>query len=96
MRAENFNDFPDFYWVLRDFSLALVGRDNLPLSPNKYLEQSLNPQAGDSEVRNKIRSSIRSAFPQRSCVTFVRPLTKEEDLQKLDTLDIDQLRPEFM
>ena len=31
----------------------------------------------------------------RSCFTFVRPLTKEEDLQKLDTLDIDQLRPEF-
>lgn len=25
----------------------------------------------------------------------MRPLTKEEDLQKLDTLDIDQLRPEF-
>jgi hypothetical protein len=37
LKSENYNDFPDFYWVLRDFSLALVGRDNKPLTPNKYL-----------------------------------------------------------
>jgi len=78
MKADNYNDFPDFYWVLRDFSLALVGRDNKPLTANKYLEQSLSPQAGDSEVRNKIRQSIRSSFENRGCFTFVRPLTNEE------------------
>ena len=96
MKSEDYNDFPDFYWVLRDFSLALVGKDNKPLTPNKYLEQSLSAQAGDSEVRNKIRHSIRSSFENRGCFTFVRPLTNEEELQKLDTMDIDQLRPEFM
>jgi hypothetical protein len=37
MKSESYNDLPDFYWVLRDFSLALVGRDNKPLSANKYL-----------------------------------------------------------
>lgn len=76
--------------------MALVGKDNKPLTPNKYLEQSLSPQAGDSEVRNKIRQSIRSSFVNRTCFTFVRPLTNEEELQKLDTMEIDQLRPEFM
>ena len=95
MRSESSNDFPDFYWVLRDFSLALVGKDNQPLTPNKYLEQALSPQAGDSEVRNKIRQSIRGSFEYRSCFTFVRPLTNEEELQKLDRLEVDQLRPEF-
>ena len=95
MRSESLNDFPDFYWVLRDFSLALVGKDNQPLTPNKYLEQALSPQAGDSEVRNKIRQSIRGSFEHRSCFTFVRPLTNEEELQKLDRLEVDQLRPEF-
>jgi hypothetical protein len=73
-----------------------VGRDNQPLSANKYLEQALSPQPGDSEVRNKIRHSIRSSFEHRNCFTFVRPLTNEQELQKLDTMDIDQLRPEFM
>ena len=77
MKSESCNDFPDFYWVLRDFSLALVGRDNKPLTANKYLEQSLSPQSGDSEVRNKIRTSIRNSFENRNCFTFVRPLTNE-------------------
>jgi hypothetical protein len=96
LRAEDYNDFPDFYWVLRDFSLALVGRDNKPLSTNKYLENSLAAQQGPGdEVRNRIRQSIRSSFLHRSCYAFVRPVTNEEELQKLDTLDLDQLRPEF-
>lgn len=37
LKAENYNDFPDFYWVLRDFSLALVGKDNNPLTAKMYL-----------------------------------------------------------
>ena len=46
-------------------------------------------------MRNQIRNSIRSSFNRRSCFTFVRPLTKEEELQKLDMMELDQLRPEF-
>ena len=29
----------------------------------------------------------------RFCVTFVRPLTNEESLQKLDKMQLDELRP---
>ena len=93
LKSESFNDFPDFYWILRDFSLALVGKDNNPLTTKMYLENCLSAQPGDSEVRNKIRASIRSAFANRNCFTFVRPLTDESNLQNLDKLELDQLRP---
>ena len=37
LKNENFNDFPDFYWILRDFSLALLDKDEKPLTPKEYL-----------------------------------------------------------
>lgn len=37
LKTEDYNDFPDFYWILRDFSLALVGKDNNPLTTKMYL-----------------------------------------------------------
>ena len=37
LKNAKFNDFPDFYWVLRDFSLALVDKDNNALTPKMYL-----------------------------------------------------------
>lgn len=62
LKSDNFNDFPDFYWILRDFSLALVDKNNAPLTTKGYLEHCLTNQAGDSEYRNKIRQSIKQAF----------------------------------
>lgn len=62
------------------------------------MEKALAPQKGFSESieqKNRIRRLLTSFFKERECFTLVRPLTKEEDLQNLDTLDIDQLRPEF-
>lgn len=38
---------------------------------------------------------MRTYFKDRDCFTLVRPLTKEENLQNLEKMDIDELRPEF-
>lgn len=62
LKSDNYNDFPDFYWILRDFSLALVDKNNAPLTTKAYLENCLSNQPGDSEYRNKIRQSIKQAF----------------------------------
>ncbi|KAG6419172.1 hypothetical protein SASPL_121384 [Salvia splendens] len=42
-----------------------------------------------------IRESIRALFPDRECYTLVRPLSNENDLQRLDRIPLDKLRPEF-
>ncbi len=56
------------------------------------------PQKGFSdgiEQKNRIRRLLTSFFKERECFTLVRPLTKEEDLQNLDQMELDDLRPEF-
>ena len=47
------------------------------------------------EQKNRIRRLLTSFFKERECFTLVRPLTNEENLQNLEEMDIDQLRPEF-
>jgi hypothetical protein len=42
--------------------LALVDKNNAPLTTKAYLENCLSNQPGDSEYRNKIRQSIKQAF----------------------------------
>jgi len=37
LKNDSFNDFPDFHWILRDFSLALVDKNNAPLTTKEYL-----------------------------------------------------------
>ena len=59
----------------------------------------MREQNGKSEAsknRNKIRSLLRDYFPNRDCVTLVRPVEEESNLQKLDSLDNTELRPEFL
>jgi hypothetical protein len=46
--------------------------------------------------KNKIRALLREFFPKREWVTLVRPVQEEVDLQKLDSLANDELRPEFL
>ncbi|PPD99720.1 hypothetical protein GOBAR_DD03260 [Gossypium barbadense] len=75
---------PIFVWLLRDFYLDLV-EDNRKITPRDYLELALRP----------IRDSIRALFPDRECFTLVRPLNNENDLQRLDQISLDKLRPEF-
>ncbi|XP_022720439.1 guanylate-binding protein 4-like isoform X3 [Durio zibethinus] len=46
-------------------------------------------------IYNQIRDSIRALFPDRECFPLVRPLNNENDLQRLDQILLDKLRPEF-
>nr|KJB69557.1 hypothetical protein B456_011G030500 [Gossypium raimondii] len=88
---------PIFVWLLRDFYLDLV-EDNKKITPRDYLELALRPVDGsgkDIAAKNEIRDSIRALFPDRECFTLVRPLNSENDLQRLDQISLDKLRPEF-
>ncbi|ESQ39741.1 hypothetical protein EUTSA_v10000755mg [Eutrema salsugineum] len=88
---------PIFVWLLRDFYLDLV-EDNRKISPRDYLEIALRPvqgSGGDIGAKNEIRDSIRALFPDRECFPLVRPLNNEKDLQRLDQISLDKLRPEF-
>jgi len=55
-----------------------------------HLSHSLRPFA---DVQ--IRDSIKALFPDRDCLTLVRPMGDEKMLAKLETLDPSQFRPEF-
>ncbi|ONK69943.1 uncharacterized protein A4U43_C05F28580, partial [Asparagus officinalis] len=88
---------PVFVWLLRDFYLDLA-EDNRKITPRDYLELALRPMEGvgrDMSAKNEIRESIRALFPDRECFTLVRPLNKENELQRLDQIPLDRLRPEF-
>ncbi|XP_038690047.1 guanylate-binding protein 1-like [Tripterygium wilfordii] len=88
---------PIFVWLLRDFYLDLV-EENQKITPRDYLELALRPVQGsgkDIGAKNEIRDSIRALFPDRECFTLVRPLNRENDLQRLDQISLDRLRPEF-
>jgi hypothetical protein len=90
--------FPPFVWLLRDFMLDMQA-DGLALTPNAYLEKSLEPRDGNSRRhadRNKIRQSIRVLFDQRECLTLVRPVMDETQLRHAAQLSDDLLRPEFV
>ncbi|XP_075666147.1 uncharacterized protein LOC142635984 [Castanea sativa] len=88
---------PIFVWLLRDFYLDLV-EDDRRITPRDYLELALRPVQGsgkDMAAKNEIRDSIRALFPDRECFPLVRPLNNENDLQRLDQISLDRLRPEF-
>ncbi|XP_057764426.1 uncharacterized protein LOC130985457 [Salvia miltiorrhiza] len=88
---------PIFVWLLRDFYLDLV-EDNRKITPRDYLELALRPVQGDGRdvsAKNEIRESIRALFPDRECYTLVRPLNNENELQRLDQIPLEKLRPEF-
>lgn len=90
--------FPSFMWVVRDFALQLLDSDGEIITPKDYLEKALSSQKGFSESienKNRIRRLLKCFFKERDCCCIVRPLTKEEDLQSLETKDFDSLREEF-
>ena len=70
---------PEFYWVVRDFSLQLINKEGMPIQGTDYLENALSLQTdknSDSvDNRNAIRKAIKEYFPKRDCITLVRPLT---------------------
>lgn len=91
--------FPNLLWVLRDFALKLVDANGNPITSMEYLEQSLALQKGSTEhteSKNRLRRHIKAFFKDRDCVTLIRPVESEKDLQKLDNISDEQLRPEFV
>lgn len=95
---EDFQEFfPAFLWVVRDFALQLRDTNGNEIGPDQYLENSLQMAKGKNAAsKNKIRDTLRAFFPERNCVTLVRPCSDERDLQRLDTLPDRELRPEFL
>ena len=90
---------PAFMWVIRDFSLHLKNRDGNSITSKEYLEYSLEMQPGTSEFivnKNQIRKMVKEYFPNRDCVTLVRPLLEEGNLQKLERTPASKLRKEFI
>jgi hypothetical protein len=100
--------FPTFTWVVRDFAVRLE-KDGRKISAREYLEDALRPEEGlseASEAKNAVRHLLRSFFPERDCVTMVRPVADEKALMGLgaaaaaagagglEALE-SQLRPEF-
>lgn len=90
---------PSFMWVIRDFVLQLKNLDGEPITSKEYLERSLELQKGNTEFiksKNQIRQLVKEYFTERDCVTLVRPLTEEGNLQNLEKMDTSKLRKEFI
>ena len=90
------NLFPSFLWVLRDFSLQLIDDNGETITPKEYLEQVLEGTKNIQDPKNKIRKLIKAYFKDRDCFVMVRPLTNENQLQNLEELPPEKLRPEFL
>ena len=93
--------FPYFFWLLRDFSLRLVDKNGKNITEKQYLESALeNIKGGDNndiiQEKNRVRTLIRTYFPERDCFALVRPVEEEKNLQKLQFLPDNQLRAEFL
>jgi len=90
---------PKFVWALRDFTLELQDSRGQPISSNQYLENALTDQSTfskSSETNKKIRQALLNYFKDRECMTFVRPAHDERDLKRLNSLQQNQIRPEFL
>ena len=90
--------FPSFLWIVRDFVLRLIDQNGNSITAKEYLENSLALQKGVSdnvESKNRIRRLLKHFFKDRDCFTMIRPLENESDLQRLDSMDDTELRPEF-
>ena len=91
--------FPLFLWIVRDFSLQLVDENKFNISSRMYFEKALEKVKGHStktEEKNKVRRLIKHFFRKRDCITMIRPVENEKDLQKLEELPDYRLRKEFL
>ena len=89
---------PKFIWIIRDFTLEKIHPETgQEISSKEYLELCLkNKRCGKgSKDNNVIRQNIIKFFPERDCVTLVRPVDSEDDLKKLNTIPYNELKPEF-
>jgi hypothetical protein len=94
---------PNFIWCLRDFSLKLEYENGQPMTEAQYLENSLTfipqkdgKQEKKSNDKNAIRECIKTYFPRRDCACLVRPTNEESELQNIDSISENKLRPQFL
>ena len=91
--------FPTLLWLLRDFHLKLEDNDGNKINEKQYLETALRNVNGTSETiieKNRVRTLLRTYFPERDAFVMVRPVERESDLQNLQNLPDSKLRPEFL
>ena len=89
---------PKFIWIIRDFTLEKIHPETgQEISSKEYLELCLkNKRSGKgTNENNLIRQNIIKFFPERDCVTLIRPVDSENDLKKLNTIPYNNLKPEF-
>ncbi|XP_075835097.1 guanylate-binding protein 5-like [Microtus pennsylvanicus] len=95
--AADVSFFPDLVWTLRDFYLSLE-TDGHAITLDEYLENSLKLKQGNderTEIFNLPRLCIQKFFPVKKCFAFDFP-TKRNKLSQLQTLNSDELSPEFV
>lgn len=93
------NYFPSFLWIVRDFALKMVDSNGVAITPKDYLEKALEIQKGVSdsvESKNRIRRLFKHFFKDRECMTLVRPIESEKDLQYINNMPDNELREEFI
>ncbi|XP_029803469.1 guanylate-binding protein 4-like isoform X1 [Suricata suricatta] len=89
--------FPDFVWIVRDFTLELK-IDESSITEDEYLEDALklipgtNPKIQNS---NMPRECIRQFFPKRKCFIFDRPTNDKNLLVHIENVPEDQLDSSF-
>ena len=88
---------PKFIWIIRDFTLEKIHPETgEEISSKEYLELCLkNKRCVGSNENNIIRENIIKFFPERDCVTLIRPVDSEQDLKRLNTIPYNNLKPEF-
>ena len=89
---------PKFIWIIRDFTLEKVHPETgEEITSKEYMELCLkNKRSGkNSNDNNVIRQNIIKFFPERDCVTLIRPVESEEDLKRLTKIPYNNLKPEF-
>lgn len=88
---------PSFIWIIRDFSLEKIHpKTGEEISSKEYLELCLeNKNNKIGKDNNIIRQNIMKYFPERDCITLVRPLDNDEDIKNLKNYNFNDLKPEF-
>lgn len=90
---------PKFVWVLRDFHLALVDRDNKSIKPNEYMEMILrreNCRSSNEDQLARTRKAILDLFKVRNCFVLPVPVDEDDKLSQLKRLPKLSLKPKFL
>lgn len=77
-------DFPQLFWVLRDFTLDLETN-----TPQDYLDQcllELQSNTPEAKQKNKMRRVIKQYFARRTCLAFGRPAADEKVLRSIESI----------